>query len=292
MTTPTPGSRRSRAGFTLVEIAVVLVILAILIAMAAFLTRGIVAAQKRSLTGSRLALADAALVQFVMQQKRLPCPADGTKPSSDPTAGAEGARNAGGCQGTMQDGVLPWRALGLSETDALDGWDHRLTYRVDPVLGADSGIDMSWCDPAGTEGGAPPRACNVSCTASTLVNCTPPSAFLGTRGLLVKNVAGVVLMNPNPPVSNPPTGAAYVVISHGETGGGGYLPTGNLGANPTGDGTEEMKNYASLPYVAAATYYVDDSISDAAAATHFDDIVSRPSILSVASKAGLAPRSH
>ena len=290
MITPTPRSHSSRSGFTLVEIAVVLVIVAILIAMGALLTRGIVAGQKRSLTGSRMSLVDSSLVQFVMQQKRLPCPADGTKPSADPVAGAEGARNAGGCTGTMQDGVVPWRALGLSETDVLDGWDRRLTYRVFPALGADSGMDMSWCDPAGTEPGPAPKVCNVACTAATLTTCSPPSNFLGTKGLKIRSASGVVLMDANAVPAHP--GAAYVVISHGDTGGGGYLPSGTLASNPAGDGTEEMKNYASAPYVALVTYYVDDAISDAASATHFDDLVSRPTILSIATKAGLAPRSH
>jgi hypothetical protein len=56
------------------------------------------------------------------------------------------------------------------------------------------------------------------------------------------------------------------------------------------DGTEEAKNYANL---AILGYYVDDSISDVAgAASHFDDLVSRPSLLSVINKAGLGPRAH
>ena len=42
-------------GFTLVEIVVVIVIMAILIAMAAALTRGVVAGQKRSLTATEWA---------------------------------------------------------------------------------------------------------------------------------------------------------------------------------------------------------------------------------------------
>jgi hypothetical protein len=89
-----------------------------------------------------------------------------------------------------------------------------------------------------------------------------------------------------------PFGAAYVVISPGESGGGGYLSSGQLGVGTIGDGTEEMKNYASLPYAGVATYYVDDSLSDVAGATHYDDVVLRPTIFSVASKAGLGPRTH
>ena len=283
--------RPQNHGFTLVEIVVVIAILAILIAMAAALTRGVVAGQKRSLTATRLQTVDAALVQFVTQQKRMPCPADGTLASANANAGIEGNRIATGCSPTTQQGgVVPWRALGLAEVDATDGWDRRLTYRIDPTLAADKGMDMSWCDPAGTEAGAGPSACNTACTSTALPSCTPPARFLNTRGLQVRNVAGTVLMNPAS--TTPHTGAAYVLISHGESGGGGYLGSGQLGVSAAGDGTEEMKNYASLTYVGAATYYVDDSLNENATAAHFDDLVSRPSVLAVITKAGLGPRTH
>ena len=283
---------RSR-GFTLIEIVVVLLIFGIVLAMAAAITRGVVASQKRSLTATRMATVDAALVQFVMQQRRLPCPADGTRPSSDANAGIEGARNAAnGCAGTQAKGVVPWRALALTEAEATDGWERRLTYRVEPLLGADNGMDMSLCDPAGMEAvQANGHACNAACTSAALASCTPPLYFLsGTataKGLTVKNLAGVTVMNPALATTPPNTGAAYVVISAGETGGGAYTNNGALAPTGSGgDGDEEKKNYADLPL---AAYYVDDVTT---AAPHFDDAVSRPSILSVASKAGIAPRSH
>lgn len=284
------GPRRT-AGFTLVEIVVVIVILAVLIAMAAALTRGVNAAQKRSLTVTRLAGVDAALVQFVSQQRRLPCPANGTLESGNANAGIE-MRDlvANVCSpANQQNGVVPWRALGLSEADATDGWDRRLTYRIDPALAQANAMNMSWCDPAGTEAGASPAACNTGCTNSTLANCTPPSRFLNTRGLQVRNKAGTVLMDPT---ATPHTGAAYVVVSAGESGGGAYLNSGQLGVSTVGDGTEELKNYASLPYAGPATYYVDDSLSEVNDTTHFDDLVSRPPLLGVINKAGLGPRSH
>jgi hypothetical protein len=212
-------------------------------------------------------------------------------PSGDANAGTEGARTAAGCNPTtQQDGALPWRALGIGEVDATDGWDRRLTYRIDPVLAADNAMDMSWCDPAGTEAGTGPTACNTTCTSTALASCTPPAKFLNTRGLQIRSVAGTVLMNPA--TTAPHTGAAYAVISHGESGGGGYLGSGQLGASTAGDGTEEMRNYASLPYAGVATYYVDDSLNETATTAHFDDIVSRPALLAVITKAGLGPRSH
>ena len=286
-------SRDRSRGFTLIEVVVVMLIFAVVIAMATVITRGIMSAQKRSLSANRVAAIETALVQFVMQQKRLPCPADGTLASSANNAGVEMRDGGGNCTGNQQNGVVPWRTLGLTENDATDAWDRRLTYRVFPSFANNNGMDMSSCDPAGSETAPPaaaaPRACNPACAAGALNSCTRPVDFLTTRGLQVRDTAGNVTMDP---AANPHTGAAYVVISHGESGGGGYLGSGTLAASAVGDGTEEMKNYASLPYAGVATYYVDNALVETLDNTHFDDVVLRPSVLAVINKAGLGPRAH
>jgi len=283
-----PQIPRGRRGFTLIEILVVVVILGLIMAMAAALLRSVSATQKRSVTSSRLANIEAALVQFVMQQRRLPCPADGTESAS--AGGAEMRANLplpGACFNNEQNGVGPWRALVLSASDITDGWDRRITYRIPLALGTDNALDMSWCDPAGT-GGPVGGPCNPGCTAGNLANCTTPSNFLAAKGLPIRNLAGNTVMDPS---GLPSTGAAYVLISHGESGGGAYLDTGVLSTSTTTDGTEEQKNYANLNLVPGG-YYVDDQTTDVAGANHFDDVVLRPSVLSVANKAGLGPRAH
>jgi prepilin-type N-terminal cleavage/methylation domain-containing protein len=279
--------RRAR-GFTLIEIVVVLFILGVVVTMAAGITKALTASQRLSITTTRMAAVDTAVVQYVMQQKRLPCPADGTLLSTDNNAGIETARTAAaGCTTNQAGGVVPWRALGLSESDATDGWNHRLTYRVLPALAADGGMDMSWCDPAGT-GGLVGTACNTACANAALGSCTPPATFLAGKGLKVRNITGTTIMDP---VGPPNTGAAYVVTSAGSSGGGAYLSSGVISPSTTVDGTEEQKNYASAAY-SVAGYYVDDGISEVSGATHFDDILSRPAVLTVINKAGLGPRSH
>ena len=292
---------RNARGFTIVEILVVLIILSMVLAMAALVTRGVAASQKRSITTTRLAGLDAAIAQFVAVQKRMPCPADGTKASADAGAGVEIAPDpAAGCN-AQTNGVVPWRSLGLNEQDATDGWERRITYRTDPLLGKTNGgggMNMSACDPAGTEGIAPnpalpiPRDCNTACSSTAIASCTPPAHFIPTKGLTVKNFAGSAnVMDPVTAGIN--TGAAYVLISHGETGGGGFLNTGTLFTSTTTDGTAETNNYANQGFVAGTTFYVDDSINDnPGTATHFDDILSRPSVLGVVNKAGLGPRAH
>ena len=275
---------RRRQGFTLVEIAVVIVIAALILALFAGLGTSLLAQQRRQTTVNRLAAIDAALVQYVMQQRRLPCPADGSL-----QGGTEMGAPATGCTTNQANGVVPWITLGLSAADIVDGWDRRITYRVDPLLAAPGGMDMSKCDPAGT-GPAPGGLCNtVGCSSTALGSCTPPGTFLVGKGLRAQSVAMTPLNSIGAPGVTS-TAAAFVLISHGESGGGGFLPTGTIGSSTSTDGTEEQKNYATAAYVAGTSYYVDDQLSDVAGTTHYDDVVVRPTILSVVNRSGLGPR--
>jgi hypothetical protein len=103
-------------------------------------------------------------------------------------------------------------------------------------------------------------------------------------------------MDPSPP-SGPSTGAAYVVISHGENSEGAYNYQGAPQAGVTASGTLESANNAcTVDFIGATSadtpLLVDDFPSYLADTNHFDDFVVRPSILAVATKAQLGPRAH
>jgi prepilin-type N-terminal cleavage/methylation domain-containing protein len=275
-------------GFTLTELAMTLAIIALLMGFFMSATPALLAGQKYKQTELKLSLAEAALIQFVTQNKRLPCPADGSL-----ATGIE-MRDAGTGDCTSQTkGVVPWVTLGLAAVDIEDGWDNRLTYRVAPGLTRDNAMDMSGCDPAGSAaavGTQPNQTCQAGCTATTLVtNCTPPTAFLAGKGLTILDAAGSAtkLMDP---AATPSNGAAFVVISHGENLSGAYGTGGVLmTASVAPEGTNETPNRADA---AIGTSYIDAPQNSSDSTAHFDDFVIRPSVMTVITRAMLGPRAH
>jgi prepilin-type N-terminal cleavage/methylation domain-containing protein len=303
------------AGFTLVEIAVVIIVLGFLLAMIAGIATAVIGQQRRESTRQRLAGVETAITLFVSQNKRLPCPADGRIAGTTAGSGIEArvgvsCQTIGGTANSQTHGVVPWVTLGLAEPDVTDGWGGRFTYRAAPELVGDSAMDLTACDPGGSFGlaGTPLDRCNQAGTLATDCNstsypgrCTPPSAYTQGRGLKVRNnMTAAVIMDPNP-ATPPSTGAAYVVISHGENRQGAYNSEGTISAagNPA-SGSQEVFNAADAAFVyslssaavTAGKIFVDDFPRFAADTDHFDDSVLRPTILTVATKAQLGPRAH
>lgn len=287
-------------GFTLVEIAVVIVVLGFLLAMIAGIATALIGQQRREVTRQKMAGVETAIALFVAQNKRLPCPADGRIAGNAAGAGAE-ALVGGGCQtvsGTANSqthGVVPWRSLGLAEPDATDGWGSRITYRVAPELVAVNSLDLTSCDPGGT-GGLSGGVCNAGCSAGTFpAGCTPPSTYTAGKGLGIRNIVSASLIMD--PAAAPSTGAAYVAISHGENRAGAYNNEGVLQVGSPASGTlEAANNAADVAFVnatsAAAAPFIDDFPAYTAGTGHFDDTLLRPTLLTVATKAQLGPRAH
>lgn len=305
-------------GFTLIEISMVIVVMGLLLTFLVGLSASLISQQRIQSTRQRIAGIDTALSLYVSTYRRLPCPADGRVDSA--TGGDEYA-TAGPprtCTGNQQHGVVPWRALGLTSADVEDGWGGRFTYRVGPDLVLDNAMDFTSCDPAGTSTTAitAPPFCNPTtggtpCNAANLANCTPPALAIQPavkKGLVVKNVAGTVVMDPRGAsgtclTTETSTGAAYVVISHGPEGGGAYGSAGTLLGSAVAAGTMEATNFADLAYappvcgvpptsVPPTTSYLVDDVINTVGATHFDDVVSRPNILTVATRAQVGPRAR
>ncbi|MFZ6758776.1 hypothetical protein ACO0K9_16345 [Undibacterium sp. Ji50W] len=241
---------------------------------------------------------DIALANFVAQNKRLPCPADGSIASGLPNAGIESPYPAAAlcAPATQAKGVVPWVTLGISESEATDPWNGRITYRVQAALAnsVTKLMNMSWCDPAGTTTGASglALACTAACSGTA---CMHPLNFLYSKGLQVQDGLGGWLNQPAPPwaaVPPPPnsSGAAYVLISHGPTGAGAYNKSGNIQPGSAVVGTNEMANRNNQA-LTGATIFIDAKPDNTLTASHFDDYLSHPTISTVLTNASLGPRS-
>ena len=197
-----PSRARPSPGFTLTELAVVLVVVAL--ALGGLLSPLATQVDVRMTAETRKGLADVreALLGFAVINGRFPCPAAATIASGVAGAGLEAAHDAGGnCP--SDSGVVPWVTLGVPEADA---WGQRYSYRVTPTFARKV---------------APPQ--------------TPQNAAfdLNTVGTLdVRSAAGGgTLVAGELPV---------VVVSHGANGQGGYNRQGVQ--LPTGEVADEIDN--------------------------------------------------
>ena len=278
----------------MLEMAIVLLIVGLVIVLTLPINNMIVSNQRRATSLQNLKNVQAALSNFVTLNKRLPCPANGKLTPGAALFGKEAPVGGGICSGSQQFGVVPWVTLGLGPSEAQDAWANFISYRVGYGLTQNSALDMTSCDPAGTmvsTPGAPISflTCSPSCTGTTLTtNCTAPRDFILNKGLNVSDGTNVIMNYANF------TGAAYVLISHGDNGYGAvsnmYVDAATIGTwGALEDANKSSKTVSNSIPVA----FVDAPFSDGDnTTTYFDDIIIRPPLLSVINQAQLGPRSH
>ena len=117
--------RIASGGFTLVELTIVLIIIALLISGMMVPLSAQRDIQRIGGTQKQLAEIREALFGFAIINGRLPCPATAT----DPADAKYGVEDSGAC---AQEGFLPWRSLGVEEIDA---WGIRRNSGADPFVG-------------------------------------------------------------------------------------------------------------------------------------------------------------
>jgi prepilin-type N-terminal cleavage/methylation domain-containing protein len=114
-------NRHASPGFTLVEMAVVLLILSLLAgSLGAGLSSHLARRAERA-TDDALDEARDPLLGYALRKGHFPCPA------KSPQDGAED-RSGGSC--ARHVGLLPWATLGIH---GMDGWAHRLRYAITPA---------------------------------------------------------------------------------------------------------------------------------------------------------------
>ena len=200
-------------GFTLVELTVVVVIVAMLLSLGLGALNAQLLSANFAQTKSRQTLIKDALTAYLGANKRLPCPdvPNNTNGGADTSqvTGLEdraGGVATGACTGSI--GIVPYATLGLGREIALDGWGSFMSYSLPsgstPCPG--SGIDWSL------------TACFGTAKAS------PYSLFDGTTATPVLAASNVIAF----------------VISHGPNGLAAWAQQGSRNALPIG--CEEAHN--------------------------------------------------
>jgi prepilin-type N-terminal cleavage/methylation domain-containing protein len=246
--------RRSK-GFSLVELAVALAIIALLLAGA--LIPLSTQMDVRNVADSRRTMESIreSIVGFAQANGRLPCPANGTIAAGTANAGTEqlnGLSPNTTCINAF--GVVPWATLGVPETD---GWGRRFSYWVSQNFA--DGIGFT-----NTHG------------------CTPAPIPLPTQSSFALCSLGTLTVNTRRESDHAPTAVGLqlpaVIISHGKNGFGAFTPGGTTLAAPTG--ADEIANanpaattfFSRIPTPSPSPSSCNDN-TGGTAFCEFDDIV-------------------
>ncbi|MBY0293505.1 MAG: type II secretion system GspH family protein, partial [Alphaproteobacteria bacterium] len=178
-----------QAGFSLLELAIVLVILGIIGGLSLPLMTAQITRTAMIKTRTHQDYALNAIAAYVEKNKRFPCPAE--PQVIGPAYGLSQLH----CRGSKAKGILPFKTLGISESYANDGFKRLMTYVVEPELAKKDTVLQN------EEGGY------------IMVN---------------KEDGGRVLASPQIDEQNP-NYVALVLISHGESGVGAFMGKGQTG---------------------------------------------------------------
>jgi len=273
-------------GFTLVEMAFLVLILGLFIGSTISFMSTEDDTQKLKVTQTRQQKVAIALSNYANRRGILPCP-------GDPTASPLGYPRSGCASADYRtlDGVVPYKELGLTQTDVIDGYGNPFTYAVAPAAHsivnatAPTGTavhdncvrNSKWNDGAGSRNYNPVKArfcCPKVPDASNMVvkdaSGNPVTTTQGASG--ATGTFYNLYDNPtatSSAASTTLTYMAYALISHGKNGYGAYIWSNSSRRTSTNASTAELENINSG---AADNVYIAKPI-DMTSTSYFDDVV-------------------
>jgi prepilin-type N-terminal cleavage/methylation domain-containing protein len=142
----TSHKKSGNAGFTLIELSVVITIIALVLGVALTGITTILESKRGTTTRDKLVVIDEVLQAYLEANQFLPCPAPLSTVASNEAEFGRSQTTAGVCasvtgtpgaQGVFEPagsgvviGMVPVKTLGISETYAYDAWNQRLVYAV------------------------------------------------------------------------------------------------------------------------------------------------------------------
>jgi len=166
-------ARRPARGFSLVELAVVMAIVALLLGGAMFTLSAQVDQRNFEETRRRLDQARELVLSFAIVNGRLPCPATST------SSGIESPSTGGSCT-SYYGGWLPASTIGFQNVDgegyAIDAWGNRIRYAVASLITNCSGTSTT---PHFTSS-VNLKANGISCQPNDLIVCKSATGISST----------------------------------------------------------------------------------------------------------------
>jgi len=241
------------AGFSLIELAILLVIVSLLVATA---LSTFDAYQKRTALNTTIEKRnniEIALGRFLADNGRLPCPADPALPATHANSGVENCRPGGlaypnlspascighcriegarkpfpglngvpATPGVQKDrllrGVVPYKTLGLALWEAYDGWGSMMTYTVTELLASSFLVTATTPPPSGRIN------FNLNYGAIDLARWDKASE--------------TDVSAPNPNVNDLSNSWPFVIVSHGPDRRGGWSVNGTIPIPCSGEGRD------------------------------------------------------
>jgi prepilin-type N-terminal cleavage/methylation domain-containing protein len=181
-------NRSNESGFSLLELAIVLVILGAIGGLSIPLLTAHMTRSALLKTRTNQAYVLNAIAIYVEKNKRFPCPAE------PHIIGANFGLALDTCRMEKAKGIIPFKTLGISETYARDGFKRLMTYVVEPEL------------------------------AKKQIRPQEESGGLIT----IKNEEGFSVLPTLKKTEKNQNYIAFVILSHGESGVGAYMGNGHI----------------------------------------------------------------
>ena len=222
---------KRQAGFTLIELAVVVFLIGLLATMGISALKTQLSNAANSATKKKQDTIKDALITYLGKNKRLPCPAIDN-------SGLEAPRNPAitpgdpNCQGNF--GIVPYTTLELTKSAALDGWENFFSYAVTPQWTMTYDINIVNQVAGGKTSITAAKSFNAGATGIYPVNDRAPTTPYAVIPVTINAVA--------------------VIISHGKNGSGALTSKGTPNSPPVA-GTDEFANAPVSPWSAPAAFY-------------------------------------
>ncbi len=225
--------RRTSQGFTLIEMAMVLVIVGLVIMIVFPALYAVRLSTQRSVTEANLQALLRATAVYAQANGCLPCPTPALR--SGPGFGVVRGDSpptpaCGDC--SRPEGIAPFASLGLPAAMAHDGWGRWITMRIDPTLANPPNLTVPPTAACRCED-FPPAKLPQGCTTAGTVDTGCTALGLSQKGLCSVGPSNTSNMVKVRTIGGNTQYAAAIFVSHGPNGSGAYIAgpiaTGNNG---------------------------------------------------------------